>query len=92
DPAERKTMALLFTAASLEYDNGWYDDRVFDALLERHNYPDGIGYRDLSAVLHAEHERTPHELAGNWRNIAEVKDRIGADVYAKLSDAQVGVS
>ncbi|MEQ9495789.1 MAG: proprotein convertase P-domain-containing protein [Deltaproteobacteria bacterium] len=92
DPAERKTMALLFTAASLEYDNGWYDDRVFDALLERHNYPDGIGYRDLSAVLHEEHTRTPHELAGNWRNIAEVKDRIGADVYAKLSDAQVGVS
>ncbi len=84
DTAEKKVMSLLFTAASLEYDNGWHDDRVFDALLDRHGYPDGIGYSDLSAVLHWEHDQPGDELSGNYRNIPKVKERIGDDVYARL--------
>lgn len=84
DTAEKKVMSLLFTAASLEYDNGWHDDRVFDALLARHGYPDGISYSDLSSVLHWEHDQPGDQLAGNYRNIPKVKEKIGDAVYAQL--------
>lgn len=91
DTAERNVMKLLFTASSLEYDNGWRDDRILDGLLSLYNYPDGIDFHDLSSVLHWEHEQRRHELTGNYRNIPQVKERIGADVYAKLDDPNVGV-
>ena len=92
DDAEKNVMKLLFTAASLEYDNGWRDDRVFEALMARHGYPaDQIDFHHLAEVLHVEHTRRPHELCGQARNIPEVKERIGQAAYDLLDDPNVGV-
>lgn len=88
--ADKNVMKLLFAAASLEYDNAWRDDRIWEAMLDQFNYPEGIDYHDLSSVLHWEHEQPHDELAGNFRNISMVKERIGEEVARRLDDPNVG--
>ncbi len=90
--ADKNAMKLLFTAASLAYDNGWSDDRVWDHLLAKHNYPAGIGYHGIETVLHWEHDQPGEELSGHFRDLPRVKDELGADLYAKLGAADVGVA
>lgn len=87
---DKKIMSLLFAAGSLEYDNSYYDDRVWEGLLEHYNFPEGVELRDFSKVLHDEHERPQHELCGHYRNIEEVKERMDPEVLAKFADANVG--
>lgn len=88
---DRNVMKLLFAAASLEYDNEWRDDRIWEAMLNQFNYPAGIEFHDLSSVLHWEHDQPRDELAGNFRNISMVKERIGEDVAGRLDDPNVGI-
>jgi subtilisin-like proprotein convertase family protein len=87
---DKNVMKLLFAGASLEYDNAWRDDRVWESLMTKYNYPPGIDYHEVSSVLHWEHEQPRDELAGNFRNIAMVKEKIGAELAQKIEAANVG--
>ncbi|MEE8408540.1 MAG: hypothetical protein V3T05_02950, partial [Myxococcota bacterium] len=89
--ADANAMALLFAASSLRFDNSSYDTRVWTEFLEAYNFPRDIRVSDLFDVIDTEHERRPHDLTGGYRNIAEVKDALGADIVGRLGRDNVGV-
>jgi subtilisin-like proprotein convertase family protein len=85
--AEKNIMKLMFAASSLKYDQGWADDRIWNASLEKHGFPQ-IDYSVFEAELSWEHNQPRDMLAGNFRNIPRLKEALGAEIVAALENVR----
>jgi hypothetical protein len=85
DPVDRKLLAVIGFAQSLDIDESWRDDEVFTNFLARYNLPE-IPRREIQALLNAEH----HDYAGNQAMVTALKAKLSPQVLEQLKKPEVG--
>ncbi|MEW5743166.1 MAG: hypothetical protein AB1938_29900 [Myxococcota bacterium] len=85
DPVDRKLLAVIGFAQSLDIDDSWRDDEVFGEFLKRYNLP-AISRSDIQQLLDAEH----HDYAGSQSMVNALKAKLPANVLAELKKPEVG--
>jgi hypothetical protein len=86
DPVDRKLLAVIGFAQSLDIDESWRDDDVFANFLSRYNLPEGISRSDIQPLLDAEH----HDYAGSQSMVNALKAKLSPQVLAELKKPEVG--
>lgn len=86
EPVDRKLLAVIGYAQSLDIDDGWRDDELFTQFLGRYNLP-AISRNDIQALLDAEH----HDYAGSQEMVDALKAKLTPQVLAELKKPEVGV-
>ncbi|MDP1829018.1 MAG: hypothetical protein Q8L48_37495 [Archangium sp.] len=85
DPVDRKIAAVISFAQSLDIDEGFRDDEVFNNFLSRYNLP-AFSRDDIQTLLDAEH----HDYAGSEEMVATIKGKLSATALAELKKPEVG--
>ena len=85
DPVDRKLMAVIGFAQSLDIDDSWRDDEVYGQFLSRYNLPN-IPRDEIQPLLDAEH----HDYAGSQAMVDALKAKLPANVLAELKKPEVG--
>ncbi|MCC6338022.1 MAG: hypothetical protein IT380_29020 [Myxococcales bacterium] len=85
DAVDRKLLAVIGFAQSLDIDDSWRDDEVFTEFLGRYNLP-AISRDDIQPLLDAEH----HDYAGSQQMVDALKAKLPAGVLAELKKPEVG--
>jgi hypothetical protein len=85
DPVDRKLLAVIGYAQSLDIDDGWRDDELFTQFLSRYNLP-AISRNDIQALLDAEH----HDYAGSEGMVNALKAKLTPAALAELKKPEVG--
>ncbi|GMU63224.1 MAG: hypothetical protein AMXMBFR34_49870 [Myxococcaceae bacterium] len=85
DTVDRKLLAVIGFAQSLDIDDSWRDDEVFKEFLGRYNLP-AISRDDIQPLLDAEH----HDYAGSQQMVDALKAKLPANVLAELKKPEVG--
>ncbi len=86
DPVDRKLLAVIGFAQSLDIDDSWRDDEVFTNFLSRYNLPEGLSRRDIQPLLDAEHR----DYAGSQSMVNALKAKLSPQVLAALQQPEVG--
>lgn len=61
NPVERELVGLLTAAASLNYDAGYRDAAVFQAIVDHYGLPEGLKWSDAGRLIDEEH----HDYTGS---------------------------
>jgi hypothetical protein len=85
DPVDRKLLAVIGYAQSLDIDDGWRDDELFGQFLSRYNLP-AINRNDIQSLLDAEH----HDYAGSEEMVQALKAKLTPAALAELKKPEVG--
>lgn len=85
DPVDRKLLAVIGFAQSLDIDESWRDDEVFTNFLSRYNLPE-IPRREIQSLLNAEHR----DYAGSQAMVDALKTKLSPQVLEQLKKAEVG--
>ncbi|MBL8921257.1 MAG: hypothetical protein JNJ54_20505 [Myxococcaceae bacterium] len=85
DPVDRKIASVISFAQSLDIDDSWRDDEVFENFLSRYNLPK-FSRQDIQTLLDAEH----HDYAGSQAMVDSLKAKLSPAVLAELKKAEVG--
>jgi hypothetical protein len=85
DPVDRKLLAVIGYAQSLDIDDGWRDDELFTQFLSRYNLP-SLNRSDIQPLLDAE----LHDSAGSEAMVSALKARLTPAVLAELRRPAVG--
>ncbi len=85
DVVDRKLLAVIGFAQSLDIDDSWRDDEVFGEFLKRYNLPE-IDRNDIQTLLDAEH----HDYAGSQQMVDALKAKLTPAALAALKKPEVG--
>jgi hypothetical protein len=85
DPVDRKIASVISFAQSLDIDDSWRDDEVFENFLSRYNLPK-FSRQDIQTLLDAEH----HDYAGSQAMVDSLKAKLSPAVLAELKKPEVG--
>lgn len=83
DAEEAKVMGLVFVAASLEYDQGYRDQDIFDNLKRIYGFPANVDYQSVSQEL-SRADSARHNYTGDVQAVRALKRSWGGDIWNAL--------
>lgn len=77
--AQRTAMALVFTAAALEYDDSWRDGEIFEGIKKLYAIPANVQLHDVNTALSAA-DTARHNYTGDMQAARDVVAKYGTEL------------